>query len=342
MLNIITGLPGAGKTLYTLDKELPKYRGRKIFVYGIPGLDHDHFKSQELEDPEKWYEMPEGSVIVIDEAQKVFPLRKAGSEVPKKCSEFETHRHRGFDILLLTQDATTLDVHIRKLAGRHLHVHRLFGGHRANVYEYGNYEPKPTDRNTQRGKINLYSYKYNPAIFDHYKSADIHTVKRKLPRRFLWLPVLAILIVASGVWLVRTFLYFGDKYGGDEPEQAQNVSRVADIQVTRLAYAQQFIPEIEGLPWTAPAYQAVAQVRTFPKPHCILVEEEVREGVSLTNCHCYSQQATKLQNVALDVCADIAINGWFDYTKSDRRQRERATPARGGDGGEQSTSLFGE
>jgi len=173
MLSIVTGLPGACKTLYTLSKLLPGYRTRSVYVHGIPGLDFEHFNVLELEEPEKWYDLPEGSVIIMDEAQSVFPLRKVGSAVPPKCSHFETHRHKGHDIVLITQDATTLDVHVRKMANAHIHCKRLFGTHSSTIFIYGKYQPKPEDRNCVRTAISSNTWRFDKSIFDHYKSADI-------------------------------------------------------------------------------------------------------------------------------------------------------------------------
>ena len=63
-------------------------------------LDFRHFK-----EPALWFELPRNSIIIIDECQQTFPVRPVGAKVPLHCSEFETHRHKGWDIHLVTQDA---------------------------------------------------------------------------------------------------------------------------------------------------------------------------------------------------------------------------------------------
>ena len=328
MLSIVTGLPGAGKTLYLLSKIIPgRFRGRSIYVYGIPGIDHDYFGTQDLDKPEKWYDLDEGSVIIIDEAQKIFPLRQAGSKVPPKCSEFETHRHRGMDIVLLTQDATTLDVHIRKLAGQHIHVVRLFGGLSANIYEYPNYEQKPTDRNTRRTAVSTSTWRYDKKVFDHYKSADLHTVKRKIPLKLIVLPLLAIGVIAA-IWFALSSMFRLVAGSDGEPGMIDSMTAAGSNLVTgevspgdQVGYLESMKPRIEGMPWTAPIFDQAFKVQSFPIPHCIIhsQSETLPGGI----CICYSQQITKL-DVSKDVCVQIALEGWFNPALDARRERRSA------------------
>lgn len=326
MLIIVTGLPGAGKTLYALAKLLPQYRGRKVFVEGIPSIDHEYFGTQELKDPDKWYDVPEASVVLMDEAQRVFPVRHAGSKVPRKCSEFETHRHKGLDIVLLTQDATLLDVHLRKLCGKHIHVHRLFGSETSNIYEYGEFQKLPADTNSRKMALHTASFKFPKEIFDHYKSADAHTVKRKLPKKLFILPLCLVGIIAAAWFAVHAIGnltgnadVFADDLKSEISSSSPSPYRSGGPR-SGLDVAASFLPAVDGLPWTAPAYAGVMQVRTFPKPHCIIVIRS--EGDD--QCLCYTQQVTKMQGVPRDVCLDIASNGWFDFTRADARTRDSA------------------
>ena len=68
MLTLITGQPGNGKSLYTISFVEAKRQAesRPVFYYGIPELT---LPWTQLEDPTKWYECPEKSIIVIDEVQ---------------------------------------------------------------------------------------------------------------------------------------------------------------------------------------------------------------------------------------------------------------------------------
>ena len=79
------------------------------------------------------------------------------------------------------------------------------------------------------------------------------------------------------------------------------------------------IPVVEGMPWTAPIFNAVFKIVTFPWPHCVVIVDNF-----VDQCQCYTQQVTRMLDVDDRVCRQIATQGWFDPTKSDRTGRERA------------------
>lgn len=80
MIELITGQPGAGKTLFALTRieERARKEGRPVFYSGIKDL---ALPWTEI-DPEKWTECPPGSIIVIDECQRVLRPRMHGAKVP--------------------------------------------------------------------------------------------------------------------------------------------------------------------------------------------------------------------------------------------------------------------
>jgi len=137
LLNFISGLPGNGKTLFAIqhlrdyqkseNDEVTKHNSkpenaddqkqlRQVYYHGINELKLDWEK---LEDPDKWYKLPQGSIIVIDEAQKIFPPLANSAKKPLHYTEFDTHRHRGYDVYLITQDPYNIDFRVRSMAGRH-------------------------------------------------------------------------------------------------------------------------------------------------------------------------------------------------------------------------------
>jgi len=125
-----TGLPGNGKTLNTI-KEVDlkaKAEGRVVYYHNVAGLDPSKLSAQwyEFDDPLKWYELPNDSIIVIDEAQgnesqPMFGVRDPRKPVPPHVSAFETVRHKGHEVHLITQDPRFIDVHIRRLCNLHIH-----------------------------------------------------------------------------------------------------------------------------------------------------------------------------------------------------------------------------
>lgn len=199
MLTLITGQPGNGKSLYTIATVEAKRQAesRPVFYHGIPDLTLPWTK---LEDPAKWYDCPEKSIIVIDEVQKVMPPRPSGSKPPQLVSELETHRHRGFDLFFMTQDPSLVDNHLKKLAGEHIHLVRQWGRQKADLFKMQKVQD-PTNANLKRA---LHStFPYPKQVFDWYKSADAHTHKKSIPKKYYLLyalPVLLVVALLGGVW----------------------------------------------------------------------------------------------------------------------------------------------
>lgn len=198
MITIITGTPGAGKTLYAISKLITPLIGatvsgrdvdgkeitveRKIFT-NINGALFDHElidggDNQGLRDWHKWAKP--GSVIVFDEFQKAWPPRANGSKVPDDIQALDTHRHMGVDFVLITQSPMNVDRHIHGLCGRHLHVRRMGNMGLTIVYEWDH-----CSRSLMYSKsIAKSPWRFDKSVFKLYKSAELHT---KLRAEFLLL-----------------------------------------------------------------------------------------------------------------------------------------------------------
>lgn len=186
MITIITGVPGMGKTALVVSmmmEELEKGE-RPFFVMGIPDLKLDHSpvppvsewteKRPDKDDPEvllDYYTFPPNSIIVIDEAQRVFRPRASSSKVPPHVAAQETHRHTGVDFWLLTQKPSLLDSNIRELAGRHIHLKNTIMGRK--LYEW----PEYNDVNSKANLSMAIKRSFSPPkqAFKNYKSAELHT-----------------------------------------------------------------------------------------------------------------------------------------------------------------------
>lgn len=290
-------------------------------MHNFDGIDHDYFGTVELDDSEKWFEVPAGGVVAIDEAQFFFGLRKAGSFVPEKCARFETHRHDGHDVILITQDATLLDVHVRKLCGKHFHCKRLFGTESSTIFEYNKFEPKPEDQNTIKKAVSSSVWKFDKEIYEYYHSAEVYTVKRKIPFKLLMLPVLAVVAIAVFIIAGRVLYNLANKdvelvdlimSGG-----AVAAGQVSDIDIRDpfKKWVHDETPLIEGLPWTASKYDDVIEVKSFSKPYCLIHHVGWPQNPAGV-CDCYSQQIIKMK-VSEYVCRQIVECGWFDASCED-------------------------
>lgn len=205
MIDLTTGVPGSGKTLLLIElihKNMQSEQIRPLFS-NIDGLDFDSLRCFPLPDPEKWYDLPDGSIVVIDECQRWFPPRPNGSAVPEHIKRFETHRHQGLDIYLITQHPKLIDVNIRKFIGRHSHCYRPFGMKQRTVLEWNSICEEPEPNNSTSTALST-KIKFDESLFNYYKSATAHTHKARMP----WKKI-ALLI---GSFLFAIFAFAGVGY----------------------------------------------------------------------------------------------------------------------------------
>ncbi|TDP40694.1 zonular occludens toxin Zot [Idiomarina aquatica] len=157
-------------------------------VVDTPGVDDiRQFKLdwKDFPDPTQWPHLPPHSIIVVDECQRWFPPRPVGAKVPNHVSQFETHRHKGLDIHLVTQDAKLLDSHVRRLVGRHIHFHNPLASKRISRME-NDKAFDPADFH-QRKNATKSVKKRDSSFYGLYWSADVHTHKRRFPKILLLL-----------------------------------------------------------------------------------------------------------------------------------------------------------
>lgn len=195
MITIITGNPGAGKSLYTVDKLLRDLVGTTVdeevdgeivkhprTIYSnINGLllDHEKIDGSATGGLRNWHEWAKpGSVIVVDEVQKIWEPRANGSKVPPDIQALETHRHMGVDFIFITQGLMLTERNLCMLCNRHLHVRKIGNMPLAIVYEWDH-----ASRSLMYSKaITKSPYRYNKGVYKLYKSSKLHTKqKRSIP-----------------------------------------------------------------------------------------------------------------------------------------------------------------
>jgi hypothetical protein len=313
MIYLITGLPGNGKTLYTLwhVKDRAEKENRPVFYSGIQELNIPEW--HELDKPEEWYDLPAGAIIVIDEAQSVFRPRPGRGEPPVHVSKLETHRHDGHDLYLITQHPALIDQNVRRLTGVHRHIVRTFGLNRAVIHEWGEVRLDCERRRTDSSKTN---WNYPRNVYSLYKSAEVHTHRRSLPKQ-VWYLLICLLLLGS-----LSFYLYGrgkkltspdaaDQIGLTVPASAEmgNLSALetherGQIQVmTPDEYIASYEPRIPGLPHTAPRYDALTEPTDAPYPvGCFVVENK--------HCRCVTQQGTPFKSTP-EFCLNVVENGFF-------------------------------
>lgn len=314
MIYLTTGLPGAGKTLFTLyhvKREAEKDQ-RQVYFFNIPEckvpgwveIDEDQFK--------KWYELPPGSIIVGDEVQRVFRPRASHAAVPEYVSKLETHRHLGLDLYFVTQHPGLIDLNVRKLVGYHRHVVRAFGAKHAVVHSWNHC--KDNCDKSRRDSVKS-QFKYPKEVFTWYKSAEQHTHKLQLPWRVVFLIVAPFIVLGAGYMAFKGLTVDNvaaqkaavEKSLGREPgslgSSGPGPGPAAQAKpMTKDEYIASLTPRIPDFPHTAPRYDQITQPIDAPYPvGCYTIGDK---------CKCVSQQGTPIKTSS-ETCQNIVQNGYF-------------------------------
>jgi zona occludens toxin len=199
MMRLITGVPGAGKTLFAVSEIVKAVKeGRKVFT-NIEGMELEGVYSLDDRD---WRNYPDGSLIVYDEAHQVFRATgRPGLSDDPVISDMDMHRHRGFDLWFITQFPTKVHHEIRNMVDEHYHLLRHFGAKQATLYKW----PESVDVKDQgqRSVADKSAFRYPKECFKYYKSASLHTAKLRIPAKLKFLfAVFAILSTVIGYRLV--------------------------------------------------------------------------------------------------------------------------------------------
>jgi len=323
MIILVTGLPGAGKTLYTVSELLGKeFAGRPIYQNGIKELALEH---EVIENPDEWENLPDGSVVVIDEVQRFWPTATQRAAPLNSLQALNTHRHRGFDFVVITQDQRGVNHHLRRLVTRHIHLSRpQTGSESATVYTWGKATDPEAPFVDQEGDKKTWSYP--KASYGSYKSAEVHTVTKRIPHRLKVVGALALVFLGGVVFLGYNLTSWLSGEAGSEVAETGVMGTPEDLgfqpvgkpkyfdenENTPELYAERQVPREPGRPWSAPMFAAMDHAVVMPKPACI---------ATAGRCVCYTQQATRLHGIPTSLCRTIVRDGWFDYTQPEGRER---------------------
>lgn len=333
MIILVTGQPGSGKTAYVVDWLLDQQKDRPLFCMGIPELKVDHQPvppvnewTEERESPEdpaiklSYFKFPPSSIVIIDEAQRVFRPRPVGSPVPPWIAAFETHRHTGVDFVLISQAPNLMDSNLRRLIGKHVHIRVLPMGRR--LYEWT--EVGEPESKMSRDLAASRSYKLPKRVFDVYKSAELHTkIKVAIPW-YYWLFGGALLLTIFFGW--RSYKAISKNFAPQEngtttPASLSDPAHPKPAPVLDPVAAQK--PRISGLLHTAPAYDTVTTAKEAPVPvACYLKnpdqpdQNQPNEGKS---CGCLDQQSN-IYKTTFEICKQIASSGFFNSWETDSQQ----------------------
>ncbi|TXG76217.1 hypothetical protein E6Q11_05045 [Candidatus Dojkabacteria bacterium] len=334
MLYFVTGLPGASKTLNTIKMvcEEQEFKNRPVYYNRIDDVTIDDWQELPDNDVAKWFDLPHGSVIIIDEAYRHFPVMKRGETKPEHYEKLAEIRHYGITMICICQAATDVDTFVRKKAGRHYHYERHYGTRAVKQIQFKltSGAITDTDRNSNRDMAEIKTLKIDAAYFGKYKSAEVHTVKANLPwKRFAFPVVALVLVIACTAYFLS---HFGKTGNETEAAQAKPVQQVPVKTITSEILQSQkpeglqlsdYQPRVPNMPWTAPIYdKLMTDVKSVPLPKACAYSK------SRNTCRCVTDQATYI-DVGYALCKSIVKNGFFDTTKEPTKssQPTKASPS---------------
>ena len=356
---LITGTPGAGKTAHMVhmlvnDSMFKNSDGtpRKIFtnikglnIPDMPTIDVSSIASEQAESTDEklsfhdiyqWIKQPEnhGSVVIIDEVQDVWPARSSGSKVPPNVAWLNTHRHLGVDIFVLTQNPKNIDVNLRGLVNKHLHVAKNKLGMRT-LLEWKYCANNPL---TQAKDAFAKVHKLDKKIFGYYKSAEVHTEnKTKVTKWVFVLPVVLLIMPVALYFSYSLLKNMGNKEKVVEAAGTVAASTPATLegeisqqigtggmtqpQNTLGAKPEDFVPRMAERPETKPLYDSQRQVQAMEWPvGCIINTKKV--------CTCYSEQGTKIKEINQQLCKSYVADGLpFNPYKRPEQEQQQANQA---------------
>lgn len=232
MIQLNTGVPGAGKTLSMVQSlaaavarwEKHPEEARAVFVHGIPGLSLPHSPLPLLsvsasslglaEVVPDWEKVPPGSLVIIDECQCAFPPRSTQSKPLPHVAWMNMHRHYGIDIWLTTQHPKLMDGSVRALVGRHQHFRRLFGGNRSLIYEF---DACNDGLGGLKNAVKTY-WSFPKKVFQWYKSSEVHTKQKfRLP---IWIFIPFVGLALGALFVPRAFNVLHKGIGGKSVESS--------------------------------------------------------------------------------------------------------------------------
>lgn len=329
-ITLITGVPGNGKSLRAVwyMREAAK-AGEQVFASNFNGLSVEGV--MEFDDPTKWEELPAGSILVVDEAQKFWragvteTTREDGKDkkiVPLNIQAMETIRHGGIRIIMLTQSPALIHTNVRALVGLHEHLVRENGKDLATVYRRSRVIDNVRSEKALLAEDHE-SWPYPKECYGLYKSAEVHTVKRTISsknRRGMIMAVVALVILGFAVYKVKSLT------GDDTDAQAKGVIATAQAGASTplaskekedkvvwdspTAYAVAHLPRFGTMPWTAEIFD---QRTVTADPQLLCMSSMPGEGgdgeyLSEPSCTCLTEQGTTY-DISQPECRTLARRG---------------------------------
>lgn len=318
-ITLITAVPGAGKTIYAVWFILKKAveEGRTIYTAAIPELQLPTIRKG-YKDMRKWYErepievaneyqqdlpedeipsrllnFTEGSLIVIDEVQNLWP--SGGSkEAPEDISYLTKHRHHGLEIVLITQAPQLVHAKVLAVVDKHLHIRKSWFGRQ--IFEWPEY-CSTTRAVSSRLSAVRNNYTIPKQAYGLYRSASMHVKQKMTVPIFAYM--IPIIIIFVGYFAYKSY---------------NAVMARAKPQETTVLSEQKADP-LPDKPIQTPTPQPSIPVSQPVRMVNYVVSDQVdwsKVGGCVANetqCVCYGHKAERLV-IPDQTCRAAAKSGW--------------------------------
>lgn len=312
-VKLVTAPPGTGKTLLLIKMIFEFLKdGRRVYT-NIDNL----MIAECLPAPLDWRDLPDGSVVIYDEAQehpafsndnllvveefiepdqldnenlttyraRVASLKREHDKQIKKQTEsvkdiarsLQVHRHFGFDIVLATQHPSLLNSLTKNIVGEHYHLMRPFGLKACTMFFWRRKQDNPDSSEAKRSAEWKKIINFKKSYFALYRSANVHTHKAKIPMKYILFLILAIGLILSPFYMLSNNKA-AKIFMGDKTVDITNDIKIDKPMPTDLTQA----PLLTGE--TAPTEQPIApteQIISAPVP---LTQKDIDATREINGC----------------------------------------------------------
>lgn len=320
MILCFQGTPGSGKSFDVVSKILDNLKkGRivytnvegfedadcRMYQQNILGMDDYEFsqKCHFLDNSQVsdfWNHCKPGSLIVIDEIQNYFGNREWNSEANKGlCRWASTHRHHGYDLIMVTQHIERVDKAVVALVQWTYHYIKTdyFGSLVSNAYTV-----KVFNGDNVNGKpFSKHHKTYDKKIFNCYKSyvsADVKEQQILKKVNILKHPVFYLLplLLCVSLYLIffKSSLGTGDLFGAKKMQKKPAVSSPVQKPV---------VIEYKDLPVKSAGAPVPGQLEIkSPGQKIVPVSSGLNEHVPI--CHTEAKVITEDAVIETEICGD--------------------------------------
>ena len=132
MISLVVGQPGSGKSYEVVRALYERFENAANLGGAVPNVftnlrlnieawgdfkEHIKILEDEFFFGEWWEDIPEGALVILDEAQYYLSDKRLERvEITRLEEHFSTHRHKNLEYILITQNLTSLSQGVRRYA----------------------------------------------------------------------------------------------------------------------------------------------------------------------------------------------------------------------------------